>query len=175
MKAMNNKNYSLDCSESRFIKLSRDLDKKNILPRSISETKIALEIEAKGFIKDVQRPSQCKIDFKIKGIDKFEKCTHMDVKQLISKEYLESINAKPNPLPKQAYNSGKNSINQQRAHTIDKSGLSDAPLPEDNVLTAVDLRDIRTSEEVSIAKSQFLKGVPEKDGDPNSIIFVDEN
>ena len=43
MKAMNNKNYSLDCSESRFIKLSRDLDKKNILPRSISETKIALE------------------------------------------------------------------------------------------------------------------------------------
>ena len=101
--------------------------------------------------------------------------THLDGKNLVSKEYLESINAKPNPLPKQAYESGQKSIKQQSKHTIDKTGLPDAPLNENNVLTAVDLSDIRTSAEVNNAKSQFLKGVQEKDGDPNSIIFLDKN
>ena len=175
MKAMGNKNYSLDCSESRFRKLSIDLDTNKIKPNSLSEAKIALEIEAKGFVKDIQRPLQCKLDFEITGINEFEKFTHMDVKKLVSKEFLESKNAKPNPLPKQAYECGKKSINQQRKHTIDKTRLPDAPLNENNVLTAVDLSDIRTSAEVNNAKSQFLKGVQEKDGDPNSIIFLDKN
>ena len=101
--------------------------------------------------------------------------THLDGKNLVSKEYLESINAKPNPLPKQAYESGQKSIKQQSKHTIDKTGLPDAPLNENNVLTAVDLSDIRTSAEVNNAKSQFLKGVQDQNGDPNSSIFIDEN
>ena len=53
IKAMDNKNYSLDCSESRFKNLATDLNNNKILKKSLAEAKTALKLEAKGFVKDV--------------------------------------------------------------------------------------------------------------------------
>lgn len=57
-------------------------------------------------------------------------------------------------------------------YTRDKTNHQDAPENKNQVLTVVQLSDLKTSEDVKIAEIQFLKGVQEKGGEPNSIFFL---
>lgn len=136
------------------------------------ETEGILELEAKGYVRDIKRPvdPKCTADFEGEGLGKFKQYKYFEHTRPLDEKTLNNRGETPIPVEQQAFNIGQKKVAQ--VNKLVAKGLAEGPDAPSEVLVNVQLDDIVDPVKKMSAVQSCLNGVETANGDTSMFLFT---